>query len=261
MRNGLSPKISEKQVEWTFFYEGLSSQDLSICQPWVKDRVPVFMVLLKHLRLTKEKSSMWGCTNLWFGLTAFFVYQDCWQCTNCKKFNSPIKRYCFRCWALRKDWFSDCPKLVHSFSTSNIATMLSKEDPEGMDVPDCRRTVSAPIVRPKDLCRTEVKPDRGPRNPMESMHLAQKCEVKQSLLQFSKCEQKEEEEVQSSESSKELLKPCLMCQKRPRNGNIVHGRSAHLVACFTCAKMLKKGRLPCPVCKKQIQMVIKTFIA
>ncbi|KAL8179021.1 UNVERIFIED_CONTAM: hypothetical protein K2H54_058587 [Gekko kuhli] len=186
---------------------------------------------------------------------------DCWQCTKCKKFNSPIKRYCFRCWALRKDWFSDCPKLVHSLSTSNIAMMQSKEDTEGMDVPDCRRTVSAPIVRPKDLCRAEVKPDQGPRSPASSMHLAQGCEVKQTLLQFSKCKQKEEEELQSPESSKELLKPCLVCQKRPRNGNIVHGRTAHLVACFTCAKMLKKGRLPCPVCKKQIQMVIKIFIA
>ncbi|XP_060087347.1 protein Mdm4 isoform X2 [Heteronotia binoei] len=186
---------------------------------------------------------------------------DCWQCTKCKKFNSPIKRYCFRCWALRKDWFSDCPKLVHSVSTSSIATMQSKDDTEGMDVPDCRRTVSAPIVRPKDLCRAEVKPHQSPRSPADSMHLAQGFEVKQSLLQFSKYKQKEEEEVQSLECNEELLKPCLVCQKRPRNGNIVHGRTAHLVACFTCAKMLKKRRLPCPACKKQIQMVIKTFIA
>ncbi|XP_077190779.1 protein Mdm4 isoform X2 [Paroedura picta] len=186
---------------------------------------------------------------------------DCWQCTKCKKFNSPIKRYCFRCWALRKDWFSDCPRLVHSLSTSNIAVMQSKEDEEGMDVPDCRRTVSAPIVRPKDLCRADVKPDQGPKSPADSMHLTQGCEVKQSLLQFSKCKQKEKEEVQSLESSQELLKPCLVCQKRPRNGNIVHGRSAHLVACFACAKKLKRGQLPCPACKKQIQRVIKTFIA
>nr|XP_056700104.1 protein Mdm4 [Euleptes europaea] len=186
---------------------------------------------------------------------------DCWQCTKCKKFNSPIKRYCFRCWALRKDWFSDCPRLAHSLSTSNIAMMQSKEDTEGMDVPDCRRTVSAPIVRPIDPCRAGAKPDQCPRSPMDSMHLAQGCEGKQALLQFSKCKRKEEEEVQSLESSKELLKPCLVCQKRARNGNIVHGRTAHLVACFTCAKMLKKGRLPCPVCKKQIQMVIRTFIA
>ncbi|XP_053102735.1 protein Mdm4 isoform X2 [Hemicordylus capensis] len=186
--------------------------------------------------------------------------EDCWQCTKCKKFNSPIKRYCFRCWALRKDWFSDCPKLAHSLSTSHIATMQRNEDTEGIDVPDCQRTVSAPLVRPKDLCRTEVKAQLGPRRLMDSLDLAQKCEGGESSLQLAKHKEKEEE-VQSLESSKELLKPCLMCQKRPRNGNIVHGRTAHLVACFTCAKMLKKARSPCPVCKKQIQVVIRTYIA
>lgn len=184
--------------------------------------------------------------------------EECWQCTKCKKFNSPIKRYCFRCWALRKDWFSDCPKLAHSQSTSNIAAMQSKEDAEGMDVPDCRRTASAPIMQPKDLCRTEVKPTPCPKSSTDSLDLAQSSEVKASSSQFNK---PEEEEVLSLENSKELLKACLVCQKRPRNGNIVHGKTAHLVTCFACAKMLKKGRSPCPVCKKQIQMVIRTFIA
>ncbi|XP_039196907.1 protein Mdm4 isoform X2 [Crotalus tigris] len=182
--------------------------------------------------------------------------QDSWQCIKCKKFNSPIKRYCFRCWALRKDWFSDCPKLVQSLSTSNIATMHSKEDLKGIDVPDCRRTISAPIVRPKDPCSSIIKPNLSSKSSIDSMDLALGYEDKEPQ-QFVKCTEKE---VQPLENSKELLKPCLVCLKRPRNGNIVHGRTAHLVSCFTCAKRLKKGRSVCPVCKKQIQMVIKTFI-
>ncbi|KAL7985315.1 hypothetical protein Chor_003885 [Crotalus horridus] len=182
--------------------------------------------------------------------------QDSWQCIKCKKFNSPIKRYCFRCWALRKDWFSDCPKLVQSLSTSNIATMHSKEDLKGIDVPDCRRTISAPIVRPKDPCSSVIKPNLSSKSSIDSMDLALGYEDKEPQ-QFVKCTEKE---VQPLENSKELLKPCLVCLKRPRNGNIVHGRTAHLVSCFTCAKRLKKGRSVCPVCKKQIQMVIKTFI-
>ncbi|KAM3839469.1 protein Mdm4 isoform 1-T1 [Vipera latastei] len=180
--------------------------------------------------------------------------QDSWQCIKCKKFNSPIKRYCFRCWALRKDWFSDCPKLIQSLSTSNIATMHSKEDLKGIDVPDCRRTISAPIVRPKDS--SVVKPNLSSKSSMDSMDLALGYEDKEPL-QFVKCTEKE---VQPLENSKELLKPCLVCLKRPRNGNIVHGRTAHLVACFTCAKRLKKEGSVCPVCKRQIQTVIKTFI-
>ncbi|XP_034270369.1 protein Mdm4 isoform X1 [Pantherophis guttatus] len=183
--------------------------------------------------------------------------QDSWQCIKCKKFNSPIKRYCFRCWALRKDWFSDCPKLIQSLSTSNIASMHGEEDLKGIDVPDCRRTISAPIVRPKDLCSSVVKPNLSSKSSMDSLDLALGCKDKETSLRFVKCTEKE---VQPLENSKELLKPCLVCLKRPRNGNIVHGRTAHLVACFTCAKRLKKGRSVCPVCKKQIQMVIKTFI-
>ncbi|XP_042318487.1 protein Mdm4 isoform X1 [Sceloporus undulatus] len=186
--------------------------------------------------------------------------EDCWQCTKCKKFNSPIKRYCFRCWALRKDWFSDCPRLVHSLSASNMASMQSTEEAEGMDVPDCRRTVSAPVVRPKDLCSSEIKCRLSPKSSMDSLDLAQVCEGRAASLQLGKCKEKKEEEVQSFDSRKELGKPCLVCQKRPRNGNIVHGRTAHLVACFTCAKMLKKVRSPCPLCKKQIHMVIKAYI-
>ncbi|XP_070601553.1 protein Mdm4 isoform X2 [Erythrolamprus reginae] len=183
--------------------------------------------------------------------------QDSWQCIKCKKFNSPIKRYCFRCWALRKDWFSDCPKLIQSLSTSNIATMHGREDPKGIDVPDCRRTISAPVVRPKDLCSSVATPILSSKSSMDSLDLALACENKETSLRFVKCTEKE---VQPLENSKELLKPCLVCLKRPRNGNIIHGRTAHLVTCFSCAKRLKKGRSLCPVCKKQIQKVIKTFI-
>uniref|UniRef100_A0A674ISW8 RanBP2-type domain-containing protein n=1 Tax=Terrapene triunguis TaxID=2587831 RepID=A0A674ISW8_9SAUR len=183
--------------------------------------------------------------------------EDCWQCTKCKRFNSPVKRYCYRCWALRKDWYSDCPKLAHSLSLSTIDTIQGKKDDEGIDVPDCRRTVSAPVCRPKDLYTGECESHVDPGSSMESLGLSQECKDQEPQMHFG--EHKKEEEVECQENIKNLLNPCLLCQKRPRDGNIVHGRSAHLVACFKCAKMLKKGRLPCPVCKKPIQMVIRIF--
>ncbi|EMP30846.1 Protein Mdm4 [Chelonia mydas] len=186
--------------------------------------------------------------------------EDCWQCTKCKKFNSPVKRYCYRCWALRKDWYSDCPKLAHSLSLSTIDTIQGKKDDEGIDVPDCRRTVSAPVCRPKDLYTEECESHVDPGSSMESLGLAEECKGKDQEPQMHFGEHKKEEKVECQENIKNLLNPCLLCQKRPRDGNIVHGRSAHLVACFKCAKMLKKGRLPCPVCKKQIQMVIRIFM-
>ncbi|KFU85676.1 Protein Mdm4, partial [Chaetura pelagica] len=186
--------------------------------------------------------------------------KDSWQCSKCKKFNSPGKRYCYRCWALRKDWYSDCPKLPHSLSLSNIDVMQKKkdDDDEGIDVPDCRRTISAPVGQPKDLYMVENKSRVDARSSLESLDLAGECESKEALLHFS--EHKKEEEIQSLESIKKLLNPCFLCHHRPRDGNIVHGRTAHLVACFRCAKMLKKKRSPCPVCRKEIELVIRIFM-
>ncbi|KAL0195840.1 hypothetical protein M9458_009412, partial [Cirrhinus mrigala] len=43
------------------------------------------------------------------------------------------------------------------------------------------------------------------------------------------------------------LEPCVICQSRPKNGCIVHGRTGHLMACYTCAKKLKNRNKLCPV--------------
>ncbi|XP_023797777.1 protein Mdm4 [Cyanistes caeruleus] len=182
------------------------------------------------------------------------IAQDCWQCSKCRKFNSPGKRYCYRCWALRKDWYRDCPKLPHSLSLSNINSMENQEQDRGVDVPDCRRTISAPAGQAKHLFLGENKPRVDPGSSIESLDLARDGKNRD----FAKL--KKEEEVESLESIKTLLSPCFLCQHRPRDGNIVHGRTAHLVACFRCARMLKKKRSPCPVCRKEIKMVIRTFM-
>ncbi|NXC90946.1 MDM4 protein, partial [Cercotrichas coryphoeus] len=180
--------------------------------------------------------------------------EDCWQCSKCKKFNSPGKRYCYRCWALRKDWYRDCPKLPHSLSLSNINSMEKQEQDEGMDVPDCRRTISAPAGQAKHLFLGDPKPRGDPGGSIDSLDLARDGKNRD----FAKL--KKEEEMESLESIKTLLNPCFLCQHRPRDGNIVHGRTAHLVACFRCARMLKKKKSPCPVCRKEIKMVIRIFM-
>ncbi|NXN97900.1 MDM4 protein, partial [Rhinopomastus cyanomelas] len=184
--------------------------------------------------------------------------EDCWQCTKCRKFNSPGKRYCFRCWALRKDWYAGCPRLPHSLSLSSIGAAQGKAGDDGLDVPDCRRTVSAPAGHGRDLYAAEGKARGDPGSSLESLDLARGCDGQEALLRLA--ERKEEDELQSLESIKKLLSPCFLCHHRPRDGNIVHGRTAHLVACFRCAKLLKKRRSPCPVCRKEIEMVIRIFM-
>ncbi|XP_055000479.1 protein Mdm4 [Sorex araneus] len=191
--------------------------------------------------------------------------EDEWQCTECKKFNSPSKRYCFRCWALRKDWYSDCSKLTHSLSTSDITAIPEKKENEGIDVPDCRRTISAPVVRPKDVyIKEESAKLFDPCNSMEFLDLAHSSESQETISSMGEpsdnlCDQKTD--ADNMEDCQNLLKPCSLCEKRPRDGNIIHGRTGHLVTCFHCARRLKKAGASCPICKKEIQFVIKVFIA
>ncbi|XP_057625182.1 protein Mdm4 isoform X6 [Chionomys nivalis] len=175
--------------------------------------------------------------------------EDEWQCTECKKFNSPSKRYCFRCWALRKDWYSDCSKLTHSLSTSNITAIHEKKENEGIDVPDCRRTVSAPVVRPKDVYLKEENTKFNPCNSVEFLDLAHSSESQEtisSVREQADILSEQKTDTESMEDFKNILKPCSLCEKRPRDGNIIHGRTSHLTTCFQCARRLKKTGASCP---------------
>ncbi|KAK7108201.1 E3 ubiquitin-protein ligase Mdm2-like isoform X1 [Littorina saxatilis] len=53
---------------------------------------------------------------------------------------------------------------------------------------------------------------------------------------------------------------CVVCASRPKTGCIIHGSSGHQVCCYRCAKRLRRKNLPCPVCRRPIQKVIKNFV-
>uniref|UniRef100_A0A452RW56 E3 ubiquitin-protein ligase Mdm2 n=1 Tax=Ursus americanus TaxID=9643 RepID=A0A452RW56_URSAM len=76
---------------------------------------------------------------------------------------------------------------------------------------------------------------------------------------ISETETQDKEEVVESSFPLNAIEPCVICQGRPKNGCIVHGRTGHLMACFTCAKKLKKRNKPCPVCRQPIQMIVLTY--
>ncbi|XP_046880779.1 protein Mdm4 isoform X1 [Hypomesus transpacificus] len=186
--------------------------------------------------------------------------QDAWQCSECKKFNSPLQRYCVRCWALRRNWYKDVPRLAHSLSVPDIpaCSALSQHDEEedsdtGVDVPDCVRAVSDPVILPSHSTAERPLPPggagkgKGPR-PAGGPREEQLSESQESLGM----------EVEARPEA--LLEPCKLCRVRPRNGNIIHGRTAHLLTCFPCARRLHKFQAPCPGCGQIIQKVIKIFI-
>ncbi|KAF7208437.1 protein Mdm4 isoform X2 [Nothobranchius furzeri] len=190
--------------------------------------------------------------------------QDAWQCTECRKYNVPIQRYCVRCWALRKNWYKDVPRLAHSLSVPDIpaCSSLSTHDEDddsdaGIDVPDCSRTMSDPVILPPSHSTAE--------SPVTTMDMGKGKGPRSSG--FHKYDQLSEGERQESsgmevqdERKEELLEPCKLCRVRTRNGTIIHGRTAHLLTCFPCARRLHKFQAPCPGCGQIIQKVIKTFV-
>ena len=53
---------------------------------------------------------------------------------------------------------------------------------------------------------------------------------------------------------------CPLCNARPKNATLVHGRITHQVCCYPCAKKLFKSRMGCPACKRKIEKITKNII-
>ncbi|MBZ3869530.1 E3 ubiquitin-protein ligase Mdm2 [Sciurus carolinensis] len=85
------------------------------------------------------------------------------------------------------------------------------------------------------------------------------CGTQNDVRRFEREETKDTEESMESSFLHNAIEPCVICQGRPKNGCIVHGKTGHLMSCFTCAKKLKKRNKPCPVCRQPIQMIVLTY--
>lgn len=54
---------------------------------------------------------------------------------------------------------------------------------------------------------------------------------------------------------------CTICLVRPKCAVLVHGRLGHRLTCYKCAQTLEKNNLPCPVCRRRIQNIVRIFDA
>jgi len=52
---------------------------------------------------------------------------------------------------------------------------------------------------------------------------------------------------------------CLVCQVEPRNATFVHQGTGHTVCCLNCAKLVASTKKTCPVCRRNIDVVIQNF--
>ncbi|XP_026853424.2 E3 ubiquitin-protein ligase Mdm2 isoform X2 [Electrophorus electricus] len=213
---------------------------------------------------------------------------DYWKCSKCDELNPPLPRHCKSCWTVRSGWLPDmhsCPEIPSSdaqTSTADSTTHLTElttdlataSDPklpptkpftpvldpdEGLDVPDGKCSRSQALSRDYSVGAA----------PTTSSSDSQGSAFSSSQPSTSSCGGSSLEETPELERFNSLeaclpatcLEPCVICQSRPKNGCIVHGRTGHLMACYTCAKKLKNRNKLCPVCREPIQSVVLTYVS
>ncbi|KAF6339885.1 MDM2 proto-oncogene [Rhinolophus ferrumequinum] len=191
---------------------------------------------------------------------------DYWKCTSCSEMNPPLPPHCNRCWALRENWLPEDKGKDKGEMPEKTELENSTQVEEGFDVPDCKKNT---VNDSQESCVEE-----NDEKITQAFHSQESEDYSQpstssSIIYSSQEDVKdlEREETQDKEESVEssfplnATEPCVICQGRPKNGCIVHGKTGHLMACFTCAKKLKKRNKPCPVCRQPIQMIVLTYFS
>ncbi|XP_049616411.1 E3 ubiquitin-protein ligase Mdm2 isoform X2 [Syngnathus scovelli] len=188
---------------------------------------------------------------------------DYWRCNGCDELNPPLPRNCLRCWSLRQDWL--CASATHP---ATCADAPGSDAEDGVDVPDGKtvKFSSAPdwqeaTSRPSSSCSLsspekswtcDSQPSSG-ANSQETVGSSQ-----ETATSVPELERTVSADMRLPDS---CLEPCLICQSRPKNGCIVHGKTGHLMSCYVCARKLKKRNKLCPVCRLPIQAVVLTYLS
>ncbi|OXB72965.1 UNVERIFIED_CONTAM: hypothetical protein H355_006505 [Colinus virginianus] len=187
---------------------------------------------------------------------------DYWKCPECSEMNPPLPRHCHRCWALREDWLPD--EKSAKLAKSKLEGSFHLESEEGFDVPDCKKAKTNEDKEPtveenedKAVQISESQESEDFSQPSTSSSVF--CSSQEDFKEPEKREMKDKEESAESSLPVSSIEPCVICQSRPKNGCIVHGKTGHLMSCFTCARKLKKRNKPCPVCRQPIQMIVLTY--
>uniref|UniRef100_A0A2K6FIE0 E3 ubiquitin-protein ligase Mdm2 n=1 Tax=Propithecus coquereli TaxID=379532 RepID=A0A2K6FIE0_PROCO len=186
---------------------------------------------------------------------------DYWKCTSCNEMNPPLPPHCNRCWALRENWLPEDKGKDRGDVSEKAKLENSTQAEEGFDVPDCKKTTAndskESCVEENDDKITQSQESEDYSQPSTSNSIIYSSQ--EDVKEFEREETQDKEESMESSFPLNAIEPCVICQGRPKNGCIVHGKTGHLMACFTCAKKLKKRNKPCPVCRQPIQMIVLTY--
>uniref|UniRef100_M4AS87 MDM2 proto-oncogene n=1 Tax=Xiphophorus maculatus TaxID=8083 RepID=M4AS87_XIPMA len=165
---------------------------------------------------------------------------DYWRCSTCDELNPPLPRNCFRCWTLRHDWLPEASADPKALPTKPTDQSAAKETPDFL---------KSKIQNPSSASSSQEKlwtPESQPSSSGDSQDPVPDLERSVSA---------------ESRLPDSCLDPCLICQSRPKNGCIVHGRTGHLMSCYVCARKLKRRNKLCPVCRMPIQSVVLTYLS
>ncbi|XP_006859604.1 PREDICTED: E3 ubiquitin-protein ligase Mdm2 isoform X2 [Chrysochloris asiatica] len=184
---------------------------------------------------------------------------DYWKCTSCSEMNPPLPPHCNRCWALRENWLPEDKRKDKEKMPESPKLENTTQAEEGFDVPDCKKTI---LSTSEESCIEENNDNKTEASQSQDSEDYPQPSTSSIIIYNSQdVKELEREDSQSVESRSRPIatEPCVICQDRPKNGCIVHGKTGHLMACFTCAKKLKKRNKPCPVCRQPIQLIILTY--
>lgn len=222
---------------------------------------------------------------------------DYWKCGKCEELNPPLPRHCQRCWTLRQHWLPEVtvsksdagPKIFPpkpKESAAKDSPGSDVEENEGVDVPDGKRS-KTPSKSLDDSTASVIESSCSAPNSQDislSLPSSSSLSSQEKLWSDSQPSSSDSQETlpcsptvpsAATATVPELernvsaewrlpdscLDPCVICQSRPKNGCIVHGRTGHLMSCYVCARKLKKRNKLCPVCRMPIQSVILTYLS
>uniref|UniRef100_A0A8C9P566 E3 ubiquitin-protein ligase Mdm2 n=1 Tax=Spermophilus dauricus TaxID=99837 RepID=A0A8C9P566_SPEDA len=215
---------------------------------------PLLLKLLKSVGAQKDTYTM---------KEVIFYLADYWKCTSCNEMNPPLPPHCNRCWTLRENWLSEDKGKDKGEISEKAKLESSTQAEEGLDVPDGKKITANDS---KESCFEENDKITQASQSQESEDYSQPStsnsiiySSQEDVKEFEKEETQDKEESMESSFPLNAIEPCVICQGRPKNGCIVHGKTGHLMSCFTCAKKLKKRNKPCPVCRQPIQMIVLTY--
>ncbi|CAN7994404.1 unnamed protein product [Ixodes pacificus] len=198
--------------------------------------------------------------------------EDLWECRLCETQNTPLHRYCQKCWKRRFGWLPDRQE-KHPPQKRRWRQRRERRHERRSG-----KSTSSPIGRDDE--RKPSPASLGSQGLTASMQASSQASTQASSTQASSQESSQESPQASvgSEASSQELRDlleagpsgasqeggsvqdlCSMCLVRPRSAILGHGKTSHRFGCYRCSRKLLQQNKRCPICRRHIDRVYHYF--